>query len=333
MPTVVTSIIDPTGSGDYTTLSAWQTAKAGDLVTADQQQIAEVRGGGDVGGLTISGWTTDATRNVIIRAASGHHHLGLWDNDKAKIDGNGNNIIINQDIDLEIRGLQIRNTATASNSFCVRTQAPEGADNIVLRDCLLRGSETGASFTYGIWATGPIRVYNCVTWGYARGFFASSLTTNDIIYLSHCTFIGEDRGIWISDADGTKTVNNTYAHGPTAAWTLTGSATSSKVATSDTSGPDATLHSIAHDTSTFINVTSGSEDYHLASGSDLIGAGAQDANVPEDYEEGTRDTSGPDIGADEFGVSGLAVVSGGSAVQDHPVRRIARLHTHGGFFF
>jgi hypothetical protein len=59
--------------------------------------------------------------------------------------------------------------------------------------------------------------------------------------------------------------------------------------------------------SIFTSTTFGSEDLHLKEGSDAIGAGADLDEDPylaitDDIDGGARDSSSPDIGADEFGV-------------------------------
>ena len=76
MPTVVTKTLDSTGAGDYTTFSAWVSFVGNDLVTADEQHILECVDTGayfDMGTSTLDmyGVSTDATRNIIIRAQSG----------------------------------------------------------------------------------------------------------------------------------------------------------------------------------------------------------------------------------------------------------------------
>ena len=91
MPTVITSTLKPSG-GDYTTIAAWLSANGGatsqDLVANDEAIVLEcysgdytgIASGGDgyIGeAISPSGWTTDATRNITIRAAPGHRHNGI----------------------------------------------------------------------------------------------------------------------------------------------------------------------------------------------------------------------------------------------------------------
>jgi len=71
MATTVTSTIKPGGGGDYSSLSAWEAAKQGNLVSLDQVQVAECYVGSDTTRVTIDGSTTDATRYMWIKPASG----------------------------------------------------------------------------------------------------------------------------------------------------------------------------------------------------------------------------------------------------------------------
>lgn len=69
---MATSTIASSG-GDYTSMSAWEAAKAGDLVTATEGETAEFETFGS--GLTdddaFTGWTTNDTYFITLRAASG----------------------------------------------------------------------------------------------------------------------------------------------------------------------------------------------------------------------------------------------------------------------
>src|SRR5690606_35453859 len=82
MPTDVIHSIKSSG-GHYTSLADWQTAQIRDLVASDERAIAEI-GYEDYGLDTtlpsVSGWTTDDTRYVLIRPESGAKHDGKpWD--------------------------------------------------------------------------------------------------------------------------------------------------------------------------------------------------------------------------------------------------------------
>ena len=68
MPTEVVHTIRASG-GDYTSLSAWQTAQKRDLVADDEIAVAECyddwTGNGLSEDILIDGWTTDSTRHII----------------------------------------------------------------------------------------------------------------------------------------------------------------------------------------------------------------------------------------------------------------------------
>ena len=77
MPTEVIHVI---GAGEtYTTLTAWEAAQQRDLVSADEIAIAELKSEDFVEDLQVNGWTTDATRYVVIRAKSGSEYNSATD--------------------------------------------------------------------------------------------------------------------------------------------------------------------------------------------------------------------------------------------------------------
>src|SRR5947209_3758092 len=74
MPTVVTKSIGSAGGRDYSTIALFIAALPANLVTADQQWIGECYNDSEFAigsALAFSGITTDATRNIILRCASG----------------------------------------------------------------------------------------------------------------------------------------------------------------------------------------------------------------------------------------------------------------------
>jgi len=90
MATIIEKFIDPTGAGDYVTLSGWAADRVGNIVSRDTIEIASIRGGGSVGDVHLGsghGWVTDEDHYIHIRAASGHEHPGCFDNTKAFING------------------------------------------------------------------------------------------------------------------------------------------------------------------------------------------------------------------------------------------------------
>src|SRR3990167_9466847 len=88
MATTITSTIKPTG-GDYTSLSAWEAAKQGNLVTLDQIQQAECYNMSDTTAVIVDGWTTDATRYIEIYGVASDKtasNTGIWSTGRYRLE-------------------------------------------------------------------------------------------------------------------------------------------------------------------------------------------------------------------------------------------------------
>jgi hypothetical protein len=80
-------LIKPSGqSGSYTTLATWEAGENTDLVAVNKSIVAEIQGdwsgGPDTTAVTVSGWTTDATRYIEIRTDSANKAGTEWDASK-----------------------------------------------------------------------------------------------------------------------------------------------------------------------------------------------------------------------------------------------------------
>lgn len=145
MPTTITKTIGATSSPvtpDYSTLQAWEDAITADLVAADEQWVGECLNQGEftVNGtvLTVSGQTTDATRNIILRCAAGASF-----NDNANVRTNALRYNASN-------GVAIRTTSAAYNTIIAISTAWTR-----LEDLQIDGS---AVTTFGI----SITVVGCV---------------------------------------------------------------------------------------------------------------------------------------------------------------------------
>jgi len=78
MTTTITHTVKPGGGGDYTSLAAWQAAQNRDLVTADECEVVECYPGTDTTALIITGWTTDSSHTITIKAADTARHKGVF---------------------------------------------------------------------------------------------------------------------------------------------------------------------------------------------------------------------------------------------------------------
>jgi len=80
MATTITKTIREDGSGDYTTAAAWEAAEQTDLVAADEiaRGLIQQSWVSAEGEFAIQGWTTDATRFVVLEAEGAARHNGLF---------------------------------------------------------------------------------------------------------------------------------------------------------------------------------------------------------------------------------------------------------------
>ncbi len=317
MPTTVISAIKAAGGGDYTTLAAWEVAKKGNLVVADQIQIAEVYGGGSVGVVSLlnADWTTNATHYVQIRAASGEGHGGVFNDSKAYITagfatnlivstianlrvGPGISLLLNQyAIGLSISepgncivdGLILRSTAS---STATGIKFHRCSNNIV-RNCIIQLGSDGTSIKYGIYCSGStisaaVSVYNCTfrikganlaaLYAYAAGGSTSVITSQNC----YCA-VSDSAVFYLAEP----TNPGSFSKG-------------SNDASNNTEVSDADLQNIAYSTDNFTSITAGSENLHLTNTSDLKGVGADlSGYFTTDIDEETR-RKPFDIGADGF---------------------------------
>lgn len=200
MPTTVTYTVDTGGTGDYTSLSAWEAAQQQDLATNDilmQVRVTASGGAADTTACGISGWVTDATRYIDIAPVSGQEHAGIWDDAIYRIATSNTDAPITitssgTAMFVQIRGLQIE--TTGSGLYTVR-QFNGSADTIgiVIEKCIIRSSATTLISRRRPATVGTILVRNnlcIVTTGTGRGWFGGTAGgTDDTAYLDNNTFV------------------------------------------------------------------------------------------------------------------------------------------------
>ena len=98
MPTPITHVVDPDGAGDYSSLSSWEAAQARDLVALDENAIADCASSTgvlpDTANCILSGWVTDATRNIEIK--SDQLHNGIFNTSIYRMEPDYTNAITQQ---------------------------------------------------------------------------------------------------------------------------------------------------------------------------------------------------------------------------------------------
>lgn len=310
MPTTVVKTIRASG-GDYTTLSAWEAANQGDLVTADEVRVAECYNdwpSGLVDAVTIDGSTTDATRYLKITVANGHRHTGIPKTGffARQTAAFAHTVRVLDDY-TRIGWFDAEATGSTAHAFsssvtlshftnCIgkaETSANSAAfylaGSSVLFDCLAYGGDRGISLN----SYGTTSVYNCVVTGCAVGSLATSFVTF--------------------------TLKNSVAHGNTTNYSGTFNAASTNNATSSASDDAPGASSVWGITSTDF-VDAANKNFHLAADSALIGAGT---NL---YSTFTTDIDGdewPSSGAWDIGFD-YYVATGGATT----LTIAAALHAH-----
>jgi len=306
---MATRTVRPAG-GDYTTLSAWEAGRQADL-TGLGPEIAECSGNlQDTTAVIIDGWTTTAADYIQILTPQANRHAGVYDGAKYRLEPNADfsHCIDTTETHVRLEGLQVKQRNTSANVFSViRFLGMTEGDGRV-DACIVQSAGTGVD-AYGISIHGSTSfiatIRNTLLYAIAsdargalyvdQGFIAGVRATN----VDNCTLIGGNRAINLSGA-GAMTVRNTYAHG-VGTDAYTGSMTRTDCAHSSAAVFAGSTASIAHSTANFVNVTAGSENYHLVAGASatlLTGGASLSGDFTLDIDGQTR--SDWSIGADEI---------------------------------
>jgi hypothetical protein len=343
MPTTVIKKVDPTGSGDYTTLKDWELDRRGNIVTRDTIEIAEVYGGGNVNGVRIkaaNGWVTDATHYPQIRAASGNGHGGKFRTTGAYIvpdagsPGDGG-FALHADVGYARFGPGLTVDLQGLGSFAY-FEAPYIGDIAPGQPCIFDGliirCSFGAAYLLGIQSLQQteVTVRNCAflydtlasvyfaagVWGNGAGalggrgamtVYNCSFHVKNTSGLFNACCIGADGGVIIA---ASVVSENNYLSVAAGSAVCYGPHTTPGVhdATSNGEATDLSLRNIAYSTANFVNVTEGLQDLHLQSGSVLRGKGADltSQGVTKDYEGQNRYLPF-DVGADQYYPPGIAM--------------------------
>jgi hypothetical protein len=184
-------------------------AGSSDLPTEDVQVIFELYDDADfTERVVVSGTTTDATRNVVFRAASGEQHTGLLDTGVhfEPTAATGHIWTILDDF-IGLQGLELQQYASSGGSDeCVRVgDGSNAAVGLFIDKCIISTLNTGDTDGDGVYAGGysvgssgnPVTLRDCVLTDFGRaGIHAQSFTgtTNQYFDIVNCTINGGARG-------------------------------------------------------------------------------------------------------------------------------------------
>lgn len=307
----------------YPSLFAWEAARQRNLVTADEiervicsSDDAGSTHAADTTGVTIDGWTTDATRYIQIEAASSHG--GKWNESIYRRDGAAR-LQIGESF-VNVIGIQIRITSAATRSLFINGAGVNGTINI--SNCYLESSGSGSSHildVYSIAAT-TVNVYNTISVNVTgSGRYAFYVNDADAtVNLYNCTGINKYNNstsrTFMVDA-GTMNLANCLgvASGTSPAFYKAAAATvSASYCASDDATADDWGGSGNRINQAFTFVDEANNDFHLASddgGARDFGVSDPGSGLYSDDIDGVTRTGTWDIGADEY------VAAGGSAIK------------------
>ena len=330
MPTTITKSIGTTGR-DYSTLQAWEDAMTANLVTADEAWVGECHNDSEFTGagnlLTIDGHTTDSTRTITLKCASGK---SFRDNGSVQTNAlryNASNgvgirmtgdyaitVIVNDD-DVTLQGLQIKTDhATGTAALKVQdTRVRIVVDFCILhagssyiaqlsgtkaRNCLFMDAATGNTSGVRIEGTGTTEIHNC-TLARTSGTAGTSLGVDSRQYNSNAL------------------VRNTavFGFGTASGGLGTFDTTNSKNNASDLAsglpGSTGNVYSLTF-SSQFENVSTATADLRAKSGGGILDVGFTDTtNGPNDI----AGTARPSGSAYDIGCWELVAAAGGLARQ------------------
>jgi len=275
----------------------------------------------DTTAVNIVNITTSSSNNVVISTSgSAKNTTGIWNTSYYVLSGSNasDGILDINTQNVTLNNLQIINTNTpaSGNAAAIRTNSTATANGLIVENCIFRGGRFTARLdSAGSGNTMTQTFINCLFYGGNVGAIAMIAATSTS-YFYNCIIIGGSaEGILTSGSGITSVLKNCYASysssGAAYNNTASGTNTLTTSASNDTTGSTG-LQNIPYTTATFNNVTSGSENFNLVSGSSLILAGTNESGTfTTDITGATRQATGAwDIGAFYYASSGPAITNG-----------------------
>lgn len=314
MPTITTNSIGSAGGRAYSTPQAWEDAAPANLVTSDVVWRGECYNDsiftGSTNRLTIAGSTSDATRYKEITAAAGQSFADTPSNTLMFSAANGATLrttgaytrtLIVSEAHARISRLQF--DLTSGGSFVFEVSAAINVDGCIFHSDTSNG-RTGAINNGGNWA-------NSLFLNKRSSAASTAMTIGGAINFTNNLIVNLPGGVAAYGLDmsyASATLRNSVAVGWTAGFTRAANSASSVFSNcfqSDTGTTYTGLtNSLAFTTATFANVTSGTLDFKLVSGSALIDSGTS-SGAPTADIFGTSRPSGAsyDVGPHEYAPS------------------------------
>ena len=214
---------DAVGAGDgtseadaYTTLAAAETAKQADI-TGTESVVFLCSATGDTADSTscvITGWTTDATHTITVKANTGRAHDGIYGNASGayKLEVTDNECIDSRENYVDLDGIQFQYTFVATGANCISMSSLDAGNAINISNCIvvINSTNNGASGIVCSDTDGVFSLWNNLVYSTASkpgtGINIGAASSADIY---NCTVYGEfDTNGIRETATGTVTAKN-----------------------------------------------------------------------------------------------------------------------------
>lgn len=303
----------------YVSLNVWEAARQASLSEPEQVVCgsADASHTADTTKLDLTGWTTSAANYIQITTDSGSRASTTWSDSKYRYSVTDAFPVYLREDYIQLDGVQFYASAAAASQCFLGLIDRAAESTLSISNCCFRGHGNASyvcSFLDVISGNaGTLYAWNSLFYGWGANASSYILLADSITaYFYSCT------GIWASGttagirnvAATSITCKNCYSGGNAAGRDYFGTITKTTCASADTTG-SAGLQSIAINTDNFTNVSAGTEDFSLPSGSALIDVGTDTSGdaAPLDFTDdidGTARGATWDVGAHEYAASGVS---------------------------
>jgi len=167
---MATTVVHSVGPGkDYSSLAAWQAAQARDLVSLDQVEQCDYYAMNDTNmPVDLTGWTTDATRKLIIQGAAsditaGNRYKFTTERCRAYVEPTSGYAVYSNVRYCDLINIQFHTPTTGSIKRCLQfnNQYTAGLTRVI--GCILKTNNLAAhSFIRTAYFYSNMEVYNCL---------------------------------------------------------------------------------------------------------------------------------------------------------------------------
>ncbi len=322
-------------SGDYTSLSAAEAGEddTGDLVSRDEWMHFSCYSMEDTAGtVNITGWTTDATRYILVDTPSSERHDGKWNTSKYRLSVANADVLLPNEKYIRIDGLQVElSSANANGQDVLSVSDTEAGAELWISNCIFKAAISESYWNYGVafydLDLSTVRMWNSVV--IAGGIWSNNNNAAMYVrsanaYLANIIVYGGYYGLRsVSTAAGTYKFRNCVSYNTNGADFVFATGPTYDVAycvsedlTADDKGGDG--NKTGQDlSSTFVDAANG--DFHLQSTDTVLKDAGVSLASDADWGSFSTDIDGQarsgswDIGADEYVSSGITLTMSSGA--------------------